>query len=1763
MTELGTDDLPAIDEFDEQGAPAPLKRQNTVTYDTSEKVTAWQKIDTLHQKNMLERKMNDFCNCNTPGSCCLGSFLIGALGGVGLCTRCLCPKWNEKNRGKFFVIFNSIMGAIIIGLLTHLPISGKPLGEQMFLKVASPSYTFGDEAFVGEVSLSGWDYESSGDWEGDTLSAQQKEYRNLLRKLEIPYTSDSDWKDTSVWYEITNNTDGVQRVELGAWTLPPIPEIGILYNGIGADTIYQVVDELTLVKSIVDNPGFWKSVEVESWEDTVAIAKYAIPFQYDFLPMDFVEYKRWALSFWVAAISGMFMGYFLLRNMIDTVKAIMVERQNGTKDLMAFLGLNQYQYWMAQFYTHSQIYITSVFVNAFIYCTVIGELNRLHDFDLGGGIYVYVFFLFFISFANILLFGFACSAFLMHETFFDAWSLVAGILSIFLPQIFLVLLQNNDNVGERFILQFIPIFNFFFGLRDSIYGIQADTVIFHFVNLGLWTYLTLYFDLTIPTVKGARSKPHCYCLKQSQDSSSQELVVQTQSIDVDENEKFLHVSKLVKRYGDFTAVNQLDLDLPRNKLFGLLGFNGAGKTTTISMITGLVQPSDGTVKIAGNDVSTQIDSLRKIMGVCPQTNIMWGALTVQGHLQLFGRLRGFSDAEIERQGNELLKDLEMERVKDTLASELSGGQKRKLMVMQAFMGNPPFILLDEPTAGVDVESRESIQNLILNRKKDKLIILTTHHMSEADYLCEEIAIMAEGQISIRGTPSELKAKHGSGTTFELDAKESTAQLRATLEKSYDVDCEITPTGYLEVMCKNPEEVPSILREMEKIVDDGEIKIDNNSLESVFLNLANQQAQKTKRQSMTDLTSSSEKLQEILKRKYERPNVFVQFLLMNKKRAMLMYKDPSPVFQGVAVVVLFAVLALFSLIILGQKNNPKELPRIGEIGTPVKMYGIEELDFPQSRFFSDITANLGTLGLHSGAQVPVKDSPVDNDGKVEKACYNINMQNMPVPAYARAEALVPHWVYSCESSDSSAFKYVATTAEANEKRHVKCCDMDIFSWMPSTYCAAPAELGTCDNSNKKTYEEASQMCEDEGKRLCYQSEMGNCCTDITDPCYSFSFWTMRTEPYNADVKKLQVLTDAFYRPLAGTLMNYATDNAGVPQNLNNDGRSATDTNFFAAFITCLFLLMGGGQLLGSLWKYTGNEQTDRMYEQQVLTGVRGWIIWGANFLWDYALILIVAWVYCGIASGDAKTIDDVMIAWTMASIGYLWMTYTLGMMMDRNQLNTVLTSLGFLSFLTIFSLFFADGEFLTKMLNIDFAETSTEPDVESIWDNGYFKKGSIWLLKIPFLLIPPCQFFLSYWLELFETATESQPHLIKDSIYDSYYATAFFFNMIWFVLFLLVNVKWKADPKPQEVLVSPDQVGDAPAPTTVTAQKCSKVFRDGKGNPLIAVNNVSFDAYQGRCMGVLGKNGAGKSTMMNMLSTWYEPTQGRTTVRGLETTSNKDAVRDFIGICNQQNLYWNTFTAYEHLSFFGRLRGVPADEIDETIRVFAQELKFSEHLNTHMNSLSGGNKRKVALCASIIGKSEVLYLDEPSAGVDPFARDEMKNVLVQLKEGKTILFTSHTMEEAEIMCDELVIMKDGKVIEEGGVTDLVQRSSSGYYLHADISRMKERAEEIQSYIKNEISAYPQRAVKDGSLSFLVPFKSEKLSNLFAFSLEFCRRFPGATCAIESASLEQLFKHVVQDDNTTTAAPHVAIEMQDASNQEQGTAATLSKADSERI
>jgi len=769
---------------------------------------------------------------------------------------------------------------------------------------------------------------------------------------------------------------------------------------------------------------------------------------------------------------------------------------------------------------------------------------------------------------------------------------------------------------------------------------------------------------------------------------------------------------------------------------------------------------------------------------------------------------------------------------------------------------------------------------------------------------------------------------------------------------------------------------------------------------------------------------------------------------------------------------------------------------------------------------------------------------ETDGVPEKAGYNILTQTYPVPEHLRDAGVFPtsHLVFSVDGDESGQAK------NNSESYYPMCCTPGyVYTDEDIDGRAMLAEL-PC--STTYDYQQAKAECAGlgGGARLCYQQEaevlseyfgLSDSCTDDT------VFWTMSAESYDAEVTKVQALVDAMYGTYAWPLTYYPAFGMNIIQNTNDSGTSYSGINFYEAIFFSLFLVLGAGLVLGATWNYTQEELANRMYETQILTGVNGVLLWLVNFIWDYSFLLAAGGLYVATADTDKENVADLMIPWCFVAIQYLFFTYFFGLLMTRDQLSTFVMALGLASFAGIFTFIIVDalsgGDPLPKLINIDI---SIDEDGK-FWDQGEFDKKSIWQVKFPFLLFPPTSYFYAYSVELYGSFLGDMSDYDErvKNMYTEYYLYSFAFTMFWLLMFVGVNFWPTFDLKPDEIQVSEDDLMKEYDDENVTADHTSKVFKDAKGKPLIAVKDVSFKAVPNRCMGVLGKNGAGKSTMMNMLSTWYIPTAGKTNVRGLSTTSNKNAIRDFIGICNQQNLYWHNWTAYQHLAFFGALRGVPLAELEDTITVFAQELKFDEHLQTNMHQLSGGNKRKVLLCASVIGKSKVLYLDEPSAGVDPFARDEMRNVLVQLKDERTILFTSHTMEEAEIMCDELVIMVKGEVLESGSVTELIQNSSTGYYFFVDTLKVDDdKKEEIRKACKAEYPKISERPTNKDELSFLVPYEY-KLSGLFYFADKIHEDTECATI-IESASLAQLFLNVVGQENNESGDAGVKIDVSSA-------------------
>jgi len=225
----------------------------------------------------------------------------------------------------------------------------------------------------------------------------------------------------------------------------------------------------------------------------------------------------------------------------------------------------------------------------------------------------------------------------------------------------------------------------------------------------------------------------------------------------------IEVHGLVKRYGDVTAVNGLDLVMKRGECFGLLGPNGAGKTTTVEILEGLNDPTGGDVVVLGKRWSTDEAWLRARLGISLQETHLQERLTVAETLRLF---RSFYDHG--RDVDELMRLVALEEKRDAWFSKLSGGQKQRLAVACALVGDPEVLFLDEPTTGLDPQSRRQLWDLVNGlRAEGRSVLLTTHYMDEAERLCDRVGIVDKGKMIALGTPSELIASLGGQEVVEF------------------------------------------------------------------------------------------------------------------------------------------------------------------------------------------------------------------------------------------------------------------------------------------------------------------------------------------------------------------------------------------------------------------------------------------------------------------------------------------------------------------------------------------------------------------------------------------------------------------------------------------------------------------------------------------------------------------------------------------------------------------------------------------------------------------------------------------------------------------------------------------------------------------------------------------------------------------------------------------------------------------------------------
>jgi len=214
---------------------------------------------------------------------------------------------------------------------------------------------------------------------------------------------------------------------------------------------------------------------------------------------------------------------------------------------------------------------------------------------------------------------------------------------------------------------------------------------------------------------------------------------------------------LTKRFGRVTAVDHLSFQVEQGEIFGLLGPNGAGKTTTIRLLTGLLRPTSGTARVAGYSIHGQLRQVKQRVGVLQEISNLWEEMTVRGNLLFLARLYGVPRRERGRRVDQLISTFGLEDWQDTTFRALSRGLRRRTALAATLIHNPPILILDEPTTGLDVQSRRHLHQLIRQlREEGKTILLTTHYIEEAEELCDQLLLLHKGRRVAMGSPSALR-----------------------------------------------------------------------------------------------------------------------------------------------------------------------------------------------------------------------------------------------------------------------------------------------------------------------------------------------------------------------------------------------------------------------------------------------------------------------------------------------------------------------------------------------------------------------------------------------------------------------------------------------------------------------------------------------------------------------------------------------------------------------------------------------------------------------------------------------------------------------------------------------------------------------------------------------------------------------------------------------------------------------------------------------
>ena len=1215
----------------------------------------------------------------------------------------------------------------------------------------------------------------------------------------------------------------------------------------------------------------------------------------------------------------------------------------------------------------------------------------------------------------------------------------------------------------------------------------------------------------------------------------------------------------------------------------VLGHNGAGKTTLINMLTGMYTPTDGDCHIWGKSIITDMDEIRNNIGVCPQHNILWAKMSCVEHLTFYGRLKGVPSDVLKSRVEQMLKMVNLYEKQHAWSETLSGGQKRKLSVGCALIGGSKLIFLDEPTAGMDVESRRSMWRLLRDPEvlKGRVIVLTTHYMEEADVLGDSVAIMHKGCLHSWGSPFFLKSKLGVGynMTVAMKAGSDPDAVEAFVKS------ELPRAEVARISCSGTElrlRVPT-----ESLPDD-----EGMDTAVAHLNIARNSTASQIRTSVDRLIEAHGQL----------GGTLLQYC--------------HDVLSSMRTVASFPTL-------FSRMDAKKDLLQIEGIG--VSMTTLEEVfmkieaecheeDMEREMRKSITTTSHTGSKVHAVAPAETRHSTISmhDFGQLYTITNEADPPTTGTILYQDQFRAMFLKRFNCAKRDTRTlcFQFVfpvvmiilalivgslSAAAEGNLEMESGIYDTPSIPFV-STGDALTTYAFAGYTMLNVTAEDASVADAD---TLSVWSDGHRAHKDVDRPfgiAASQSIVLSNESFYHALPSAMRGTENARMKQVHGESSRITVSNHPLPQ---NEYRSQVVDSVKTA-ITAILILIPFSFLPSNFVSFVVKEKQCRAKHVQIVSGANLSAYWASTFLFDlasYACTMFLAFLVFFIAGrseyvGNFTVFMATFLLFSFYGVAAAWSSYMMSFLFQSHsaaQSSVIGFNFiaGFVTVIVVMTLQFTDStkdiatalQYIFRCIpSFALGDGIVQLSLRTLYSiDGGNKSAFDWDIAgadILYLAMSSPVYFLATLLLESDTirgklkralkgkggahgADNERPLLSSNATdadvfnegeyctiardeanvvhrrgawlmcKDLQTGTVYYFNE------RTGESKYSAKGTPfhrdENVVAHAKEVNASEHGRDgdfVTVQRLRKVWpARGNAPEKVAVSDVTFGVKRGELFAFLGTNGAGKTTTLSVLSGEIPPTSGRALIAGHDVELEPQLARQNVGYCPQFDALLDNLTCEEHLELYSRLRGIPLKHRKESTEVLLNGLGLDVHRKKQSAKLSGGNKRKLSVAIALIGGPAAVLLDEPSAGMDPVARRSLwgalEKAITDLK--LSVVLTTHHLEEVEGLSrldHRVTIMVDGRLQCLGNLSTLKSQLGDAYELTLKVtSAAAETA--LCDFIKKTWVGTELVESNQQRLSFQVPKSKATLSQMFETIENNREKLCISDYSINEMSLEQVF------------------------------------------